>query len=176
MMLFIHWLFWLKNWRFSTNNSKGFIVSLFLYLLKRLQYTHKASYHCSALSNISLYYSKIYYREIVGQFSFLTYWYTLLRHLLVCFHYLTFLCRKLCSVPTKKSRKITWNFTISFHCKCTIATELNLQKQYKTHKNLVFSAAYCPFFSGISAVVLILLLGVCESEEFPTAEYNKSQK
>ena len=50
------------------------------------------------------------------------------------------------------------------------------KRTYKTHKNLVFSAAYCPFFSGISAVVLILLLGACESEEFPTAEYNKSQK
>ena len=47
---------------------------------------------------------------------------------------------------------------------------------YRTHKNLVFSAAYCPFFSGIPAVVLILLLGACENEEFPTAEYSKSQK
>ena len=28
MTLFSHWLFWLKNWRFSTNSSKGFIVSL----------------------------------------------------------------------------------------------------------------------------------------------------
>ena len=27
-MLFSHWLFWLKNWCFSTNSSKGFIVSL----------------------------------------------------------------------------------------------------------------------------------------------------
>ena len=77
----------------------------------------------------------------------------------------------------KKSRKITRNFTISFHCKRTIATELNLQKTtYKTHKNLVFSAAYCFFFSGILAVVLILHLGASESEELLTAEYNKSQK
>ena len=86
-----------------------------------------------------------------------------------------YFCQKLCLVPTKKSRKTTWNFTMSFHCKRTIATELNLQKQHKTRKNVVFSAACCPFFSGISAVVLILLLGACESEEFPTAEYNKSQ-
>ena len=43
-------------------------------------------------------------------------------------------------------------------------------------QKLVFSAAYFPFFSGISAVVLILLLGARESEQFPTAEYNKSQK
>ena len=28
MMLFSHWLFWLKYWRFSTNSCKGFIVSL----------------------------------------------------------------------------------------------------------------------------------------------------
>ena len=35
---------------------------------------------------------------------------------------------------------------------------------------------FCPFFSRISAVVLILLLGAGESEEFPTAEYSKSQK
>ena len=28
MMLFSHWLFWLKNWRFLTSNSKWFIVSL----------------------------------------------------------------------------------------------------------------------------------------------------
>ena len=28
MILFSHWLFWLKNWRFSTNSSQGFIVSL----------------------------------------------------------------------------------------------------------------------------------------------------
>ena len=36
-------------------------------------------------------------------------------------------------------------------------------------QKLVFSAAYCPFLSGISAVVLILLPGACESEQFPTA-------
>ena len=28
MMLFSHWLFSLKNWRFSTISCKGFIVSL----------------------------------------------------------------------------------------------------------------------------------------------------
>ena len=28
MMLFSHWLFWLKNWSFSTDSWKGFIVSL----------------------------------------------------------------------------------------------------------------------------------------------------
>ena len=28
MKLFSHWLFWFKNWRFSTNVCKGFIVSL----------------------------------------------------------------------------------------------------------------------------------------------------
>ena len=28
MALFSHWLFWLKNWRFSTNSCKEFIVSL----------------------------------------------------------------------------------------------------------------------------------------------------
>ena len=28
MMLFIHWLFLPKNWRFSTNSCKEFIVSL----------------------------------------------------------------------------------------------------------------------------------------------------
>ena len=28
MMLFSHWLFWLKNCRFSTNSCQGFIVSL----------------------------------------------------------------------------------------------------------------------------------------------------
>ena len=28
MMLFSHWLFWLKNWRFLTNTCKGFIASL----------------------------------------------------------------------------------------------------------------------------------------------------
>ena len=27
-MLFSHWLFWLKNWSFSKNSCKGFIVSL----------------------------------------------------------------------------------------------------------------------------------------------------
>ena len=43
-------------------------------------------------------------------------------------------------------------------------------------QKLIFSVAYCPVFSGISAVVLILLLGACESEQFPTAEHNKSQK
>ena len=26
-VLFSHWLFWLKNWRFSTNSCKGFIES-----------------------------------------------------------------------------------------------------------------------------------------------------
>ena len=28
MMLFSHWLFWLKNWRFSENSCKGFILFL----------------------------------------------------------------------------------------------------------------------------------------------------
>ena len=28
MILFSHWLFWLKNWRFSANSCKGFIASL----------------------------------------------------------------------------------------------------------------------------------------------------
>ena len=28
MVLFSHWLFRLKNWRFSANSCKGFIVSL----------------------------------------------------------------------------------------------------------------------------------------------------
>ena len=28
MILFSHWLFWLKNWCFSTNSSKSFYVSL----------------------------------------------------------------------------------------------------------------------------------------------------
>ena len=42
-------------------------------------------------------------------------------------------CQKLCSVPTNKSQKITWNFTISFDCKRTIATEHNLQKQHIKH-------------------------------------------
>ena len=36
----------------------------------------------------------------------------------------------------KKSRKITRNFTISFHCKRTIATELNLQKQHIKHTKI----------------------------------------
>ena len=36
----------------------------------------------------------------------------------------------------KKSRKITRNFTISFHCKRTIATELNLQKQRIKHTKI----------------------------------------
>ena len=35
MMLFSHWLFWFKNWRFSTNSCKEFIIQgrrkLFLY-------------------------------------------------------------------------------------------------------------------------------------------------
>ena len=43
-------------------------------------------------------------------------------------------------------------------------------------QKLVFSGAYCPFFAGISAVVLILLLGASDSKQFPTAGYNKSQK
>ena len=30
-MLFSHWLFWLKNWCFSINCCKGFIVSLSLH-------------------------------------------------------------------------------------------------------------------------------------------------
>ena len=33
-MLFSLWLFWLKNWRFSTNSGKGFIVFLMLEFLK----------------------------------------------------------------------------------------------------------------------------------------------
>ena len=32
MMLFSHWLFWMKNWRFSANSCEGFIVSLRLHL------------------------------------------------------------------------------------------------------------------------------------------------
>ena len=58
-----------------------------------------------------------------------------------------------------------------------VQSQLNLiyKNNINTHKNSVFSAAYCPFFSGIKAVVLILLLGACESKKFPTAEYNKSQ-
>ena len=70
-----------------------------------------------------------------------------------------------------KSHKIL----LSFLCKRTIATEFNLQK-HKTRKNLAFSAGYCPFFSGISVAVLVLFIGACESEGFPTTEYNKSQK
>ena len=59
-----------------------------------------------------------------------------------------------------------------------VQLQLNLiyQTTCKACKSLVFSATNCPFFSGVSAVVLILLLGACESEEFPTAEHNKSQK
>ena len=86
------------------------------------------------------------------------------------------LCWKLCSVPTNKSRKITWNLTISFHCKCTIATEHNLQKQHIKYIKFGLFCCLMSLFSSISAVVLILLLGACESEQFPTAEYSKSQK
>ena len=48
----------------------------------------------------------------------------------------------------KKSRKITRNFTISFHCKRTIATELNLQKQHIKHAKIwSFLLPTLPFFA-----------------------------
>ena len=47
-----------------------------------------------------------------------------------------------------KSRKMTWNFTISFHCKRTIATELKLQKQHIKHtKTWSFLLPTVPFLA-----------------------------
>ena len=66
------------------------------------------------------------------------------------------------------------NFNISSHCKRTIAKNPSLQRQMI--QKLVYSPAYCPFFSSNSAVVLALILGACKSERFLTAEYNKSEK
>ena len=57
-------------------------------------------------------------------------------------------CRKLCLVPTNKSRKITRNFTVSFHYKRTIVNEYNLQKTtYKTHKIWSFLLPAVPFLA-----------------------------
>lgn len=41
---------------------------------------------------------------------------------------------------------------------------------------MVFCVAYCPFFSGNSALVLVLILRARKSEGIPTAKYSKSQK
>ena len=41
---------------------------------------------------------------------------------------------------------------------------------------MVFSAVYCLFFSGYSALAVVLILGACESKRFTTAEYKKPQK
>ena len=75
-------------------------------------------------------------------------------------------CRKLYLVPTKNLRKS--------HEILIYLSTANVQHIKYTKFGLL--CCLLPLFSGISAVALILLLGVCESEQFHTAEYNKSQK
>ena len=86
------------------------------------------------------------------------------------------MCRKLCLVPTKNLRKS--HKILIYLSTANVQSQLNLiyKNNIKNIQKLVFSAAYCPFYSGNSTVVLILHLGVCESEQFPTVDYNKSQK
>lgn len=50
------------------------------------------------------------------------------------------------------------NINTSSHCTCSIATKPNLEKKHI--QKLVFSAAYCPFFSINSAVLLLKILRV----------------
>ena len=87
------------------------------------------------------------------------------------------LYRKLCSVPTKKNIGKSHEI-LPYLSTANVQLHLNLIYKItcKTYKSLVFSTANCPFFSGVSAVVLILLLGACESKEFPMAEHNNSTK
>ena len=57
-----------------------------------------------------------------------------------------------------------------------VRLKLNLQKQHIKYIKVGFFCHLLSLFCVISAVVLILLLEVCESEQFTMAEHNKSQK
>ena len=82
------------------------------------------------------------------------------------------LCRKLCLVPTKNLKKSHKN--LIYISTANVKSRLNsIYKNNMKNISKLVIAAYCSFFSDISGV--ILLLGAC-SEQFPTAEYNKSKK
>ena len=74
---------------------------------------------------------------------------------------------KLCMGPGKNFRK-SYKFYTFFHCERTIAIKFNLQKQNIKYTKFGLFCHLLSLFRGNKAIVLILLLRACESEQFPT--------
>ena len=90
--------------------------------------------------------------------------------------YMMYYCQKLRLVPTKKNIKSHEILIYFSTANVQVRLKLNLQKQHIKYIKVGFFCRLLSLFCVISAVVLILLLEVCESEQFTMAEHNKSQK